>query len=101
MEADRAAEKSVFRFYQSLLRLRRSHDAFLDGAFRLVSEKSDPYMIYTRSLGDETWAVICNFEEEQEIALPFACEEPALSSLGRASAEGRYAPYECAVARVK
>ncbi len=101
VETDRAAEKSVFRFYQSLLRLRRSHDAFLDGDFRLVSEKSDPYMIYTRSLGDETWAVICNFEKEQEIALPFACEAPALSSLGRASAEGWYAPYECAVVRVK
>lgn len=57
--------------------------------------------IFTRSWQDETWAVICNFENTSEISLPFACEAPALANLGRASAEGRYAPYECAVAHVR
>ena len=101
VQKDLASDRSVYRFYQSLLRLRAGHLAFLDGAFRMVSSHEDPYMIFTRSWQDETWAVICNFENTSEISLPFACEAPALANLGRASAEGRYAPYECAVAHVR
>ena len=99
VEKDQSAEKSVYRFYQSLLRLRRSNDAFLDGTFTMISSADDPYMIYTRSWQDETWVVVCNFESEQEISLPFACETPALANLGRTFIGGTYAPYECAVAR--
>ena len=100
VEKDWASERSVYRFYQSLLRLRRDHEAFLDGTFTVISSENDPYMIYTRSGKDETWAVICNFEREQNIELPFECEKPLLANLNRSSAAGKYAPYECAAARV-
>ena len=58
-------------------------------------------MIYTRTLGNEKWVVVCNFHRAQEIALPFRCGEAALSNLGRQEASGLYAPYECAVFPVK
>ena len=110
--------RSVYRFYQALLKLRREHGAFLDGAFDVLSAPEDDCFVFTRALPasalpadndstgaetadrKETWAVICNFGAEREIALHFECEPPALTNLGRASADGVYAPYECAAARV-
>lgn len=97
---DMNAERSVFRFYQDLLKLRRENAPFLDGELQVISKPEDSCFIYTRSLGDETWAVICNFEETRDIRLPFECSEPALSNLGRKTAEGTYKPYECSIARV-
>lgn len=101
LENDLAAEKSVFRFYQALLRLRAEHPALLDGEFKVISRPEDDFFVYTRTHEGEAWAVICNFAQEQEIRLPFACEAPALSNLGRESAEGAYRPYECAVCRIR
>ena len=101
LENDLKAEKSVFRFYQALLKLRREHDAFLDGEVEVISRPEDDCMIYTRTLGNEKWVVVCNFHRAQEIALPFRCGGAALSNLGRQEASGLYAPYECAVYPVK
>ncbi len=100
VEKDLASEKSVYRFYQKLLRLRRETPAFLDGSMKVISSPDDAFFVYTRSLGEETWAVVCNFESEQRITLPFRCEKPVLSNMERESADGMFAPYECAVARV-
>ena len=98
--SDIAADKSVYRFYQELLKLRAENDVFLDGDFDEVSKPEDDHFIYTRSIGDEKWVIICNFGQKQEIKLPFECETPALANLGRRSAEGTYSPYECCAARV-
>lgn len=101
LEADLASAHSVYRFYQALLRLRRENDAFLDGDFACVSRPEDNHFVYTRQWRGENWAVICNFDEAQAIALPFICEAPVLSNLGRKSAAGVYQPFECAVCRMK
>lgn len=98
---DLTAEKSVFRFYQELLKLRQNTPALLDGAFEMISAKEDEHFLFTRTLENEQWVVVCNFDKAQEIRLPFACEDAALASLGRREANGDYAPYECAVFRVK
>jgi oligo-1,6-glucosidase len=100
LEADLASERSVCRFYRELLALRSSEDAFTDGAFRVISKPEDPYFVFTRTLGGESWAVVCNFEDEQEIKLPFECEAPSLSNLSREKMTGRYGPYECAAAKL-
>ena len=100
LAADLAGERSVFRFYQQLLRLRRENAAFLDGDFAVLSAQQDEHFIFTRTLGEEKWAVVCNFAQAQDIRLPFE-GEVALSSLGRVDASGGYRPYECAVIRVQ
>lgn len=97
---DLDSEHSVYRFYQQLLALRAGCDAFLDGDFAVISKPDDDCFIYTRTLEDDKWAVICNFEKAQAITLPFECEDPVLANLGRKTAAGAYKPYECAVARV-
>ena len=100
VKGDRKANKSVWRFYQALLSLRRNNETFLDGDVGVISSADDPYFIYTRTWKDEKWVVVCNFETEQEINVPFDCEVPALTNLKRTSMSGVYAPYECAIARV-
>jgi glycosidase len=100
VETDLASERSVYRFYQQLLRLRRENEAFLDGDLEVLSRPEDSFFVYTRTLGDEKWVVVCNFEAGQEIELPFVCEVPALANCGRQTADGLYAPYECAAAAV-
>ena len=101
VENDLAAEKSVYRFYQKLLKLRADNDAFTTGDLEVISAPEDDFFVFIRTSGDEKWAVVCNFEKECSIKLPFECEEPVLSNLGRAAADGIYAPYECAVSRIK
>ena len=101
LERDLASDKSVFRFYQALLKLRCENEAFLDGDFAVLSGPEDDFFAYTRTLEDEKWLVVCNFDRAQEILLSPECEKPALSSLGRTEMNGLYKPYECAVARVK
>ncbi len=97
---DMSSERSVYRFYQALLKLRREHPAFLDGDLEVISKPDDNFFIYTRRLGDECWAVVCNFDKEQEISLPFRCSEPALANLGRTAADGSYKAYECSISKV-
>ena len=99
VENDLNSERSVRRFYQELLRLRAGSNAFLEGDFEVLSSQEDDFFIYTRAAGGEKWVVVCNFEKEQVIDLPFGCEKPALSNLGRKTADGRYQPYECAAAK--
>ncbi len=100
LEKDLSSGQSVFRFYKALLALRATEEAFLDGAFEVVSGPDDDCFIYTRTWGDEKWAVICNFEKEQEIRLPFSCGKPKIANRFREDADGFYAPYECAVCKV-
>ena len=75
-------------------------DAFADGEVKVISKPEDEYFIYTRELGGEKWAIICNFEKDQDIELPFECEAPAVANLDRRTADGSYSPYECSVSRI-
>ena len=99
LETDLAAGRSVFRFYQQLLKLRRENDVFLDGRFAVLSAPEDECFIFTRELGLEKWAVVCNFAKENTVELPFD-GDVLLSNLNRTQAGGQYQAYECAVIRV-
>lgn len=100
VDRDFTSEHSIFRYFQTLLRIRTAHETLLNGTFRVLSNKDDSYFIYSRSLGNETWVIICNFEKEQDIILPFSCDAPVLSNMKRAKMEGKYKPYECAVSQI-
>ena len=97
---DLSSDKSVYRFYQKLLKLRKGNPAFRGGGFSIVSHPEDNYLVYTRSLEDKSWVVVCNFEKESDIRLPFSCRKPALASLGRETADGIYSPYECSISEM-
>ena len=96
LENDLLSDRSVFRFYQELLKLRKSTPAFIEGDFRVLSEHEDDCFIFSRSLGKDQWYVICNFEAKQSIKLPEDCGEPVLSNF-RAGNTALFLPYQCAV----
>ncbi len=97
---DLNSDKSVYRFYQELLKLRAGNDVLRDGNVEVISKPEDEFFAYIRSLNDEKWMVICNFGKEQVIELPSDCEEPVLANLERKTSDGLYRPYECAVAKM-
>lgn len=98
---DIQSEKSVFRFYQELLKLRREHAAFRQGGFAVVSGPEDEYFVYTRELGEEKFTVICNFEQDAVISMEDMAGEKVLSNYetGHEAGECRFRPYEIIVFR--
>ena len=70
--ADRAAERSVFRYYQRLIALRHSSKVVSLGDFELM-DPSDPVLFaFRRRLGDEELAVMCNVSGELLAAPPYS-----------------------------
>ena len=66
---DLASEKSVYRFYREVLRLRASSDAVKDGAFRDLTRTPGSF-VYSRTLGDEEIIVAVAFEKPVSGILP-------------------------------
>ncbi len=98
LKTDLASPKSVFRYYQEILKLRASRDAILKGSFQVHSQKDDRFFVYTRQWQNETVLVICNFDQCSEIQTDFPCGTPLLSNYDdRKEINGSYRPFEAAV----
>ena len=54
-------EDSVFSCYKKLVHLRKEYDVFVDGDFRLLLADDENIFAYTRTNGDHTLLVLCNF----------------------------------------
>ena len=98
LEADKAREKSVFRFYQALLKLRASSDAILYGTLKVLSREEDPFFIFEREKDGEKFTVIVNFEQESQIRLP---EDADTVLHNYADFADTFHPYETAVLKHK
>ena len=91
LEADKASEKSVFRFFQNLLKLRLNTPAILYGTLNVVNKPEDPFFVFEREYEGEKYTVICNFEQESKIAVPENTEVVLQNYLDRAET---FRPYE-------
>lgn len=101
LKNDLAAEKSVFRFYQKLLAQRRGNDALTLGDVQFLSRAEDNFLVTLRQWEDQRIAIVCNFEQGQEISCGFAEGELLLSNYAdRKSAADAYRPFEIALYRV-
>ncbi|MEJ7138670.1 glycoside hydrolase family 13 protein [Amphibiibacter pelophylacis] len=60
-QALRADPQSVFHYYRELIALRKSQPILTDGRFELLLAQDRHVYAYTRTLGDETWLVLCHF----------------------------------------
>ena len=103
LEADKRAEKSVFGFYKALLALRKGSQTILHGTYEELTGENTSCYIYRRTLGDESYVVVCNFEQENQISLPLTGGEVVLSNYKREgeAISGTYAPYELRVLRFR
>lgn len=68
LENDLKSEKSVFKFYKDLLKLRRENEALRYGEFIPQNDENDDFIIYTREYEGKRFTVICNFEKTSHIS---------------------------------
>lgn len=74
LASDKAAEKSVFRFYKGLLEYRKSSEVIRRGDFEEINKTSDcfkGYFAFKRRLGEKEVVAVINFDREQNIDLSF------------------------------
>lgn len=66
-ERDRSRPDSIYRYYQKLIGLRKSHEVLAYGEFEELPEwmDSDRLYVYTRSLGDTRWLIVLNHSDEK------------------------------------
>ena len=62
--ADRAAEKSIFAYYQKLIAQRKCHPAIVEGDFRMLLPEHEKVVMYLRKCDAETLLVVANFSDE-------------------------------------
>ena len=96
LQKDLESEKSVFRFYRDLLRIRRENDAVLYGNFTVLSKPEDDFFIYAREYEGKRFIVICNFENTSEITVE-TNGNILLGNYNRTAVSGTYRPYEVAI----
>ncbi|MFD1738984.1 alpha-glucosidase [Bacillus salitolerans] len=60
-------QNSIFHYYRNLIQLRKQHDIVVYGTYNLLLPDDEKIYAYTRTLGDETLLVICNFSGETPV----------------------------------
>ena len=101
LETDMQSEKSVYRFYQDLLTLRKETHCLRYGTFEDLTDKADSF-VYARSYQGEKILVACNYEKAQELCLGDGTKELILTNNpSRKGDEKEFAPFEVAVYKMK
>lgn len=65
VESQRENPDSVWRFYQSLIALRKNHDSLITGRYQLLLEDDRHIYAYQRIDKTKTWTVISNLSSQQ------------------------------------
>ncbi len=98
--ADLAAEKSVYAYYQRLLKLRRETDTFLFGKVRKLFTKPSGCTAYERTGEGKRFLVLCNHKEGEQVCVEGASKaKVVLSNYGVEGLEKQITlrPYEALV----
>ena len=59
-----ADPESVFYHYQKLIQLRKEHEVMVYGTYQLLFPEDEDLYIYTRTLEEEKWLIVCNCHEK-------------------------------------
>ncbi len=100
VEKDLQSPKSIYRFYQRLLTLRKTHPEVTLGDFKDVQDVPESCFVYERSLRNDKLLVVINFKDPTEINLiGFDSAKLLLSNYDhkKRPLNGFYEPYEIAV----
>ena len=60
VESDKASEKSVFKYYQRLIKLRHSEEILTKGNYEELLEDDKNIFAYKRNLDSKSWLIIAN-----------------------------------------
>ena len=91
---------SVFHYYQKLIALRKKLDVMVYGHYELLEPEHPELFVYTRTLGDESLLVVCNFsEDEQTYLIPAAYRgaDILIANYPDAAPAGKLRPWEAVV----
>lgn len=66
VEADLEREDSIFRYYQQLIQLRKSHEALVYGDFADLLPQDESLHMYERTLRDERFIVVLNHSDTEQ-----------------------------------
>ncbi len=91
---------SLFHYYQKLIALRKALDVIVYGRYELLEPEHPALFVYTRTLGEESLLVVCNFsEEEQTYTIPAEYEgaEILIANYPDRAKAGIVRPWEAAV----
>ena len=96
---------SVFSYYKELIRLRHENEIIVYGDYELLEPDSEELFIYTRTLGDEKWIVMCNFTEHDatipaDILSMISEDAPIMISNYVENMPAVLRPYEATVRRI-
>lgn len=102
---DLSSPDSVYKYYQKLISLRKTHPAIVDGLTEFVDYENENVIAYTRSTSRETLLVILNFSDSSvnfDIGSEFASFKwkKLLANYADATTvpeKSEWRPWECAV----
>lgn len=107
-ESEEHAEKSVLRFYRTLIAMRKEHPIMVYGTYRQILEEEEHLIIYERAYQDEKWLIICNFYGRQEklpevaaAAIDTPEKKLLLSNYHNVEEETLIRPYETRIYRIR
>lgn len=101
LEKDKASDKSIFAFYKKLVDFRKNSPIILYGDYKEITGKNKDCYIYEREYKGEKLIIVCNFEKENQISLPYEKRQLILSNYcDNRLLSGLYSPYELAVYRI-
>jgi glycosidase len=96
VEIDLQSDRSIYRYYQQLIRLRKKEDIVVYGDYQLLETEPQIYA-YTRQLGNELWYIICNFTDETvecKLLNQLPSGELVLNNYQKPFLRGQLRPYE-------
>jgi glycosidase len=99
VEKDLKSDRSIYRYYQQLIRLRKKEDIVVYGEYQLLETESQIYA-YTRQLENERWYIICNFTDktvECKLLNQLPNGELILNNYQEPLLKGKLRPYESIV----
>lgn len=60
VEKDRQSKKSVFKYYQDLIKMRHNEDILTEGTYKELIPEDENVFAYKRDLNDKHWLVLVN-----------------------------------------
>jgi oligo-1,6-glucosidase len=97
--ADKASEKSIFRYYKDIIALRKANEVLRQGIFEDMTNGAENYFMYRRKLGEDEMVIVCNYAEPSKITLPDGAER--LIGNYPEHAEDIFSPYEAGIYKIK
>lgn len=103
VEKDKKSDKSVFYFYQKLIKLRHEDNILLEGDYELLLPEHPQLFVYKRSLGDRIWLVVANLSASYQQLTSILPDNYTikLSNYKRSELNENLAPYESFIIEYK